>query len=172
MRGRPARLGALQLGDLVIKDIAGDFFLGDKGAFASPELSGNLGGAVLRRFTVTFDYDAKKMYLQPNADFAKPDDFDRSGAWLFKDGDALKVVAVAPHGPAQKAGLVEGDRIVKIGGEPVSARTLNDWRVRLRELPAGTKLSLTVARSGPGKDGEAQVTLVLADRIPPRARTR
>src|SRR5262245_2168348 len=45
---------------------------------ADPDLSGNLGGGA-RRFTVTFDYNAKKMYLVPNQDLARPDPFDRSG---------------------------------------------------------------------------------------------
>jgi hypothetical protein len=69
-KSRPARLGTLAIGDLVIKDIAGDLFVGNKGAFASPDFSANLGGGVLKRFTVSFDYDAHKMYLVPNADFA------------------------------------------------------------------------------------------------------
>lgn len=161
-RGRPARLGRLQLGGLAIDGIAGDLFTGDKGAFADPNVSGNLGGGVLHRFTVAFDYANKKMYLAPNAAFGKPDDFDRSGLWLLGDGDALKVVDVANASAAQSAGLKDGDRILAIGGEAITAHSLADWRARLRTTPAGTHVALRFVR-----DGKEQSTdLVLANRIP------
>jgi hypothetical protein len=161
----PARLGKLELGDLTIKDIAGDLNVGNKGAFANPDLSANLGGGVLKRFSVSFDYDARKMYLVPNADVDKPDPFDRSGSWLITDGDALKVVAVAPQGAAEKAGLKVGDRILAIDGESPKARPVGEWRGRLREQAAGTHVRLRVT------DGTAErkVDLVLADAIPAHA---
>jgi hypothetical protein len=164
-RGRPARLGTLQLGDVAIRDIAGDLYLGQKGAFANPDLSGNLGGGVLRRFTVAFDYEARKMYLVPSPDFAKPDPFDRSGLWLIRDGDALKVVAVAPASPAEQAGIAPDDRIARINGEGVAKRKLSEWRRRLRELPAGTRLKLDTRRG----DAARSAVLVLADLIPEHA---
>jgi membrane-associated protease RseP (regulator of RpoE activity) len=164
---RPARLGALTLGDVTINDVAGDLFMGNKGAFANPDLSGNLGGGVLRRFTVSFDYDAMRMYLVPNADLAKPDPFDRSGMWLVLDGDALKIVGVAPDGPAAKAGLSANDRIASIDGEVVSKRTLGEWRRRLADLAPGTRVSLSIATGGAG--GARKVEVVLADAIPAHA---
>jgi outer membrane lipoprotein-sorting protein len=165
-KARPARLGTLTLGDLAIKDIAGDLATGNKGAFANPDLSANLGGGVLRRFTVSFDYDAHKMYLAPNADFAKPDLYDRSGTWITLDGEALKVVAVAPEGAAEKAGLKVGDRILSIDGASPKSKSVADWRVALREKPAGTRLKLKVS------DGSADrsVDLVLSDAIPAHAK--
>jgi hypothetical protein len=160
--GRPARAGTLLLGDAAVRDVVVDLFTGQKGADAKPDLSGNLGAGVLRRFTVSFDYDARKMYLVPNADFAKPDLYDRSGMWLLLDGDALKIVAVTPGGPADKAGLHEGDRIAKLGGEGIARRSLPEWRMRLRELPAGKHLAVTLSGAGAGRT----VDLVLADLIP------
>lgn len=162
-RGRPARFGRLTLGDLAIDGIAGDLYTGDKGAFASPDLSANLGGGVLKRFTVAFDYDKKTMYLAPNAAFGAADAFDRSGLWLRGDGDALQVADVAAGSAAAKAGLRVDDRLTAIGGEKVAARTLTDWRARLRELPAGTRLEVEYRRAG--TSGRAE--LVLADRIAP-----
>lgn len=162
-RGRPARAGSLRLGDVTVPDVAMDLFTGDKGADANPDLSGNLGAGVLKRFTVSFDYDARKMYLVPNGDFAKPDLFDRSGMWLMADGDALKVVAVTAGGPADKAGLHEGDRIAKVGGEPIAHRPLPEWRARLRELPAGKHVAVMLS----GVRSPKTVDLVLADLIPP-----
>jgi membrane-associated protease RseP (regulator of RpoE activity) len=168
--GRPVRLGALTIGDVTIHDVAADLYMGDKGAFANPDLSGNLGGGVLRRFTVAFDYDAKRMYLAPNADFGKPDPSDRSGLWIVLDGDALKIVGVAPGGPGANAGLAPNDRITSIQGEPIAKRTLAEWRRRLAELPAGTRVSLAIAGAGSSRGGASrQAQIVLADAIPAHA---
>ncbi|MBA8887638.1 hypothetical protein FHW12_001852 [Dokdonella fugitiva] len=162
-RGRPARLGTLQLGDLAVAGVAGDLYTGDKGAFASPDLSANLGGGLLKRYTVAFDYAAKKMYLAPIAGAGGTDAFDRSGLWLLGADDALEVVDVAKDSAAARAGLRDGDRVTAIGGEKVGARPLSEWRQRLRELPVGTKLALAYQRAGKA----ARVDLVLADRIAP-----
>ena len=163
-RGRPARLGTLQLGDLAIEGIAGDIFTGDKGAFASPDLSANLGGGVLRRFTVAFDYAAKQMYLAPNADFRRADAFDRSGLWLLAATDGLDVVDVAADSAALRAGLRPGDRISAIDGRAVDAGDLPGLRQRLREAAAGTTLAITYLREG----RTAEASLLLAERIPAR----
>ena len=162
-RGRPARFGTLQLGDLAIDGVAGDLFTGSKGAFASADVSGNLGGGVLRRFTLAFDYPNRRLYLAPNARFGRPDDYDRSGLFLFADGDALKVVDVAMASAGEQAGLKPEDRIMSIDGESAPVRSLDQWRQRLRELPAGSKLAVRFERAGK----PLQAALVLADRVPP-----
>jgi hypothetical protein len=161
-RERPARFGTLELGGLAIVGIAGELFTGDKGSFANPDLGGNLGGGVLRRFTVGFDYANRKMYLAPNAQFAQADAFDRSGLWLLADAAALRVTDIAPGSAAAQAGLKNEDRIMSIDGEGIGKHTLADWRQRLRETPAGTTLAVEFQRGGKTQ----HANLVLADRIP------
>lgn len=161
-RGYPARLGSLQLGDLRIDGIAADLFAGDKGSFANPDIGGNMGGGVLRRFTVAFDYVNRRMYLKPNAQFAEFDHFDRSGLWLLGDGDALNVADVAAGSAGELAGLRAGDRITTIGGKAVPTHPLPYWRRFLAESAAGTALAVGFTRDGAHQD----TRLVLADRIP------
>jgi len=162
VRGRMARLPALQIGDQRIDGVAGELFTGDKGAFANPDISANLGSGVLRRFTVAFDYDQRKMYLAPNADFARADAFDRSGLWLLKDGEALQITDVVPDSAAARAGLRVDDRIVAIDGEAVAKHSLAQWRQLLRESPVGTRVEVRYRRGS----GEQSGAIVLADRIP------
>ena len=164
-RGRPARFGTLKLGVLAVKDIAGDLSISDKGAFSDPNVAGNLGGGALHRFTVTFDYANRKMYLAPNANFGKTDLFDRSGLWLFADGDALKIVDVAPGSAAEHAGMRVGDRLISIGHAAVPTKSLTDWRRQWRELPSGTHVAVAFLRNGKAQTAD----LVLADRIPVHA---
>ncbi|MBS0456857.1 MAG: aspartyl protease family protein [Proteobacteria bacterium] len=161
-RSRPARFGTLTIGDVRIDGVAGDMTIGNTGGFTDPNLTGNLGGGVLKRFDVAFDYAHQTMYLKPNASADAPDVFDRSGLWLLTDGDALDVVDVAQNSAAQQAGMKVGDRIVSIGGKPVGAHTLADWRQILCVTPARTRLALDYLRGGK----QQSVALVLADRIP------
>ena len=165
-RGRPARFGTLRLGGLDIEGIVGDLFVGDKGGLANPDWSGDLGGGVLHRFTLAFDYANKRIYFAPNADIGRPYAFDRSGLWLLLDGEALKVVDVAKDSAAERAGLHIGDRISSIDGAVISTKSLSDWRRQLRELPVDTRLTVRFQRDG--KSGDA--TLTLANRIPSAAR--
>jgi hypothetical protein len=163
-RGYPVRMGTLELGGLKINGIAGDLFTGDKGSFANPDIGANLGGGLLRRFTVAFDYANRKMYLKPNASFSRPDSFDRSGLWLLADGDALQVADVADDSAAARAGLKVDDRIVALNGEPVAKRALADWRTFLATQAVGTKVPVRFTRNGKEETAE----LSLADRIAPR----
>jgi predicted metalloprotease with PDZ domain len=121
----------------------------------------NLGSGVLRRFTVAFDYDHRRMYLAPNSDFARPDAFDRSGLWLLRDGDVLRITDVVQDSAAARAGLRVDDRIVAIGGEAVAKRSLAQWRQLLRESPVNARVEVKYRRGG----DDRSAVMVLADRI-------
>lgn len=162
MHAWPVRLGELEIGGFALPDVAASLYTGDKGAFATPDIDANLGGRVLGRFTVAFDYTAKRMYLAPNANYATPFRSDRSGLALLRDGTALKVYAVVAGSPARKAGLAAGDRILRLADEPVAARSLTQWRDRLSTEPVGTRIAVSYERGGVTHSA----TLVLADLIP------
>jgi S1-C subfamily serine protease len=150
------------LGRLEITGIAGDLFTGSTGSLTNSQQSGNLGGGVLKRFTVAFNYAARRMYLTPNAALLESEPFDRSGLWLLEDGAMLTVADVAEGSAAESACIRNGDRVVELGGEGVVTCTLAEWRRRLRELPVGTSLSIRLLRDGK----TIAATLTLADRIP------
>ncbi len=163
-RARPARLGELHIDKLILGGLAGDIATTDKGAFADPDLDADLGGNSLSRFTLGIDYAHKRLYLASNTSYGQADDFDRSGLWLLADGDALKIVDVAPGSAAARARLRVGDRIFAIAGEAVSRHSLSDWRALLRESPAGRHLIIQYRRDG----RDQEVELALADRIAAR----
>ncbi len=63
-----------------------------------------------------------------------------------RDGD-LVIVSPMEDSPGFKAGLLPGDKIVKIDGESTEKMDLNDAVNKLRGEP-GTKITLTIIRSG------------------------
>jgi hypothetical protein len=157
-RGSPVRFHEVAIGKTSVRDVVGDLFTGDKGVFADPDIAGNLGGGILRQFVVTFDYDAKIMYLEPDPQRPSREAYDRSGLFLGEDGDALAVIDVVRSSAADRAGVRATDRITAIDGVPVRSKRLAAWRERLRGLP-GTKVLLHVEHRG-------DITVMLDELVP------
>ena len=74
----------------------------------------------------------------------------------LKEG-ILTVVAPIEGTPASKAGILAGDLIVKIDGEPTKNLTLMDSVKRLRG-PKGTKVTITIMREGFTKPKDVPLT--------------
>jgi hypothetical protein len=151
---RVGRLGALKLGGVAIENLVTGFALDTKGADASPDIAGNIGGEVLRRFTVTFDYSRKEMILEPNASFDDPKEYDMLGVLLKLDSAtpaAFAVQRVVDSSPASEAGLRSGDVIVAIDGRPSSEYTLDAVRRMFRSEP-GRAFTLGVRRGAATSD--------------------
>src|SRR5450755_3960598 len=107
------------------------------------KVAGNIGGGVLKRFTVTFDYAHQMMYLAKNEDFARSNDGDRSGLVLIDGHAGITVIGVLSATPAQRVGLRSGDRILALNGAPAKRVGL----IKIRQLlsaPAGTIVRLSV----------------------------
>jgi C-terminal processing protease CtpA/Prc len=122
-------------------------------------LAGNIGGGILKRFVVTFDYEHNTMYLKPIAgQVADLDTFDRAGMWFNKDTEGFKVVDVTVKTPAADAGLAKGDIITAIDGKPATGIPLPDMRKRLRNEKPGTVVTFAVK-------GKGDVKLTLRDLI-------
>jgi len=152
----------LRLGDVTVKSPLTEFNLDKGGVGATEAFPNNIGGGLLKRFVVTFDYDHQLMYLKPIA--GKVDDldtFDRSGMWLNVADKGFGIVNVGDGTPAAKAGIAAGDIVVAVDGKAASSLHLYDLRRRLRNDPPGTQVALTVERQGKPR----KVTLVLRDLI-------
>jgi predicted aspartyl protease len=68
-----ARLAGLQLGPYLLRNPVAGFSPDTKeGALASPDIGAVVGGEILQRFTVTFDYPHHRILLEPNSRFGPP----------------------------------------------------------------------------------------------------
>ena len=152
------RLEKLQLGRFVIKNPLVRFSQDEKGELASAAYSGLLGGELLRRFRVIFDYAHQRMMLEAAAHFAEPDEFDMSGAMFDSAApnfNIFKVREVIADSPAAKAGLVVGDIVTAIDGKPTAE--LNSEQLRRMFRQNKRMYRLDIERGG--KMLKTQITL-------------
>jgi hypothetical protein len=155
--GMVTRVRSLTIGSVAVPDVITDLSTDSMGALADPSVSGNIGGGVLKRFTVTFDYRNRIMYLQKNAIFDKPDSGDHSGLFLAEVPAGIRILSVLTSTPAAGAGLHARDIILSVNDAPASGLGL----IRIRQIlsgSVGTPVKLTV-RTVSGVTQSATLTL-------------
>jgi hypothetical protein len=156
-----ARARELTLGGTTIAAPVTEFVADRSGAAAQTQTAGNIGGDLLKRYTVTFDYAHQLMWLQPNELAQQREVFDRAGVWIARAKDGgIEVVDVANESAADKTGLAPWDVIVAVNGKPARELALYDLREQFKGA-AGTPFKLQVR----GKQGERDLTLTLADQV-------
>jgi hypothetical protein len=131
------------------------------GIFATGSEAGSIGGGVLRRFEVVYDYPGGALEVWPSNAARGPDPYDRSGMWLSRSGTAVVVRDVSPGGPAAASGIVAGDTVLALNGRSLQGELLPDVRTRLATLPSGTTVRLVVRSEGITKN----LPVTLRDRV-------
>jgi hypothetical protein len=165
-RAQFARADSLRLGGLEIPHPVIELTLQTKGAFSNRFVAGNVGGALLRRYNVTFDYSRQQIIFEPYAGADPAGSFDRAGAWLHlaaagSGPAAFEAIDVYAGGPAAEAGLRAGDRILQVDGRGPAELTLPALRERLRDAPPGTRVHLLIDRAGERRE----LVVVLRDLV-------
>jgi C-terminal processing protease CtpA/Prc len=145
------------IGNVPVHDPVVELSAVTKGAMTDKNIAGNIGGEILKRFTVTFDYANQHMYLKPNKNYGAPMNYDRSGMWINGWHGDFVVKYVMAGGFADRAGLKVGDAIIAVNGKPTTTLTLSGLRGMLRNGIPGSRVKLAL-----GKGGRARtVTLML-----------
>ncbi|HET8734827.1 MAG TPA: S41 family peptidase [Anaeromyxobacteraceae bacterium] len=95
--------------------------------------------------------DPHSMILRPEAYRSMRDEttgeFDGVGIEVVQVADGLVVVAPLPDSPAERAGVLAGDRIVAVDGTPTKEMGLGEATRRMKGI-AGTTVALTIERTG------------------------
>jgi Aspartyl protease/PDZ domain len=142
-----ARLKTFSLGGIAIPDTVVGLSQQRKGAESNIYVAGNVGAGVLKRFNIVWDYPHLQIFLEPNKNYSKPDDFDRAGLWANLASDGFEVIDVSASGPAAQAGLKAGDKIQSVNCRKAgSDMSLPEFRAYLRAIP-GVPIKLDVLRS-------------------------
>jgi predicted aspartyl protease len=152
------RVASLKIGGIELSRPVTSLYGDSAGVFSgNSEWIGNIGGDILRRFKVFLDYANKRIILEPHAGTAEPFEADMSGVMLAMN-DSLTTATVdyvVPGSAATDAGLVVGDTLVSVDGQPATGPVVRELRKRFRR--DGERIVLTVRRGGEMRT----VTLVL-----------
>lgn len=159
--GRLGRLRSLQIGGYELNNLIAGFSVTQRGGYAAIGLGANVGGSVWKRFRLTFNYQAQRMWLDPNASFNEPDEYDRSGMFVIARQGHVSVVGVRPGTPAAISGIKKSDVIVSVDGKAGAGLTLATVRAAFRGRP-GTVILIRVAT---GNDAPRDVRLTLSDYV-------
>lgn len=95
--------------------------------------------------------DQHSSYMDPDqyrqANIPLDGGYEGIGAWVDATGEYLTIVSPMPDSPAEKAGLLPGDKIIAVDGEDMTGL---DGSLVIRKVmgPAGTQITLTILREG------------------------
>ncbi len=97
--------------------------------------------------------DPHSIYLPPvelkESETELAGNFDGIGIQFNVPNDTAIILSVIPGGPSEKAGLQQGDRIIRVDEKVIAGKkTPQDSMVRLMKGPSGTKVKVTVSRGG------------------------
>ena len=157
-----ARVGDFSIGAVTLHQQIADLVQDEHGAAAAEHTAGNIGGDILKRFTLSLDYGHQALYFAPNALAATPGVFDRSGLWVNRAADGMIAIADVTDGSAAaKSGLAVGTEITAVNGHDARTVELSELRDTLKGK-VGSTVRLIVKTAG-GK--ERKVPVVLADQV-------
>jgi hypothetical protein len=151
--GRLARIRSLQMGRYTISNMIASF--PDPNSYFDTLRTGHLvyrngaiGGEVLSRFQVVFDFPREKIYLKPNHTFRKNSYYNMSGISLKATGPILRefvVTEVRGQSSAFRVGIKVGDKIFSINNTLTSEMDLSEINTYFNTTP-GKKLTMKIIR--------------------------
>lgn len=149
------RLRSVSFGGFVLDSPVVSISGAKSGTDAETAFDAQIGGEILRRFTVTVDYPHNRLLFVKNSAFSDPFVYDMTGLTLSATTlqfNRFMIVNVISGSPASEAQIDIGDEILAIDGEGVSKMTLDSIRRlfqregthRLTILRRGDRIDKTV----------------------------
>ena len=129
--GEISRINSLSLGSFNFKEVITTF--PDTSTYdidiAAIPRNGTIGGGLLSRFKVAFDFVHGKLYLKKGHSYKKPFEYNLSGLIVKATGlnlNKFEITEVREGCEAEKAGVMAGDEIVLINGHFARDLTLDE----------------------------------------------
>jgi hypothetical protein len=151
--GKTGRIESLKLGNYVLNEVLVNF--PDPNSYMDTLKNsltfrhGTIGGEILTRFTVIFNFPQGKLYLKKNSEFKKKFYMNLSGLDIKAKGadlDIFEVSEVRAQSPADKVGIKQGDIVISVNGISAKTLVLNQINALLNTKP-GKKVSIVVERA-------------------------
>lgn len=99
------------------------------------------------------ELDPHSVYLPPveltESESELAGNFEGIGITFNVPNDTVVVLNTIPGGPSEKAGLVQGDRVIRVDERVIAGVKMpQDSMIRLMKGPSGSKVKITVKRGG------------------------
>lgn len=123
--------------------------------------NGTLGGEILSRFTVVFNFPKEEIYFKKNGSFKKSFYYNLSGLTIKAKGsqlNAFEVIEVRKKSPAETAGILKDDIIQSVNGISAPMLDFNTVHALLNSKP-GKKVRVELLRN----DVKIKVEFLLED---------
>lgn len=151
--GKTGRIESVEFGKFTLQKVITNFpdsnsYL-DTLKHAITFRNGSVGGEILSRFTVVFNFPHGKLYLKKNADFKKSFFLNLSGLEMKAKGsrlDVYEVMDVRDLSPAMQAGILQGDLIISVNGLLTKDLKLHQLNALLNSSP-GKKVRVEIERN-------------------------
>jgi PDZ domain len=143
------RLTEFQIGPFTVESALMEFSKGKMPGTGDAKVVGEIGGGMLRRFNLTFDYERQQIIFDPDSEFHADDNENMSGLSIIASGSNLKtfvVTQVRSGTPASEAGIQKGDEIAGVDEEPAADLSLVAVRDLFRQV--GHSYKLLIERNG------------------------
>jgi hypothetical protein len=153
--GQIGRIQSLKMGRYDVREVIANFpdpnsYMDTLKVSRAVVRNGAIGGEILSRFRVIFNFPDEEMYIKKNPSFKKRFYYNMSGLTLKAIGSGLKrfeITNVRVNSPGERAGLVEGDHVLMINGVDTTNLDLNMVNAYFNMKP-GKRIVLEVDREG------------------------
>jgi len=152
--GKVGRIKSVKIGNYEMDKVIANF--PDPNSYSDSIKIGNvfrngaLGGELLSRFVVIFNFPQERIYLKKNSAFKKSFYYNLSGLTLKAKGSQLntfEVTEVRDQSPSQISGILPGDIVLAVNGIEAKHLELNVLNGYLNSKP-GKKIKLEINRKG------------------------
>jgi hypothetical protein len=154
IHGKVGRIKSLKLGNNVLNNVIANF--PDPNSYTDSIKTGNifrngaLGGEIMSRFTIVFNFPKERVYLKKNSAFKKDFYYNLSGITIKAKGSALnifEVTEVRDQSASQLSGIQAGDQILSVNGIAAKNLDLNSVNSLFNSKP-GRKIKIEISRKG------------------------
>lgn len=125
-------------------------------------LDGALLGASLSTedpYTVYMDKESAEKFLET----VESDNYTGVGLYISNEDGQITVVSPLSGSPAEKSGIVTGDKILEVDDEQVSGEFIDDVASRMKG-PEGTQVKLKILKKSTGEKVELTLTRAMIKR--------
>lgn len=151
IHGYLGRIDGFDFGDKRLNDVIVSYpKVTEKDEQVVYDRNGSIGGELLKKFTVIFDFFNSKMYVKPNRTYKYSFEYNMSGLEFVAEGEGLNLYIihnVRKNTTAFDAGFEPGDVLLSLNDIP--SRKLDLTKIyTLLNRKEGKKINLAVYRDG------------------------